>query len=116
MYKTSYNIFDFFNILDIYISRHYYNIIEEIINEFKTNNAYQGYYCMAVIPGRGCNGAWDLDIYLYIKSNDIVYRYMLNDCSCNGFDDDTFLKSKTVLNKDFYNREREYFNNVLPKL
>ena len=96
--------------------RNNYSIIKEIIEEFKINNIYQGYYCFALVPGRGCGGAWDQDIYLYIKSNDLVYRYMLNDSSCHDFDDNSFKNSETILNKEFYNKERQYFKNSLPKI
>ena len=103
-------------------SREHFSVISDIITEFKTDNAdnkdnpFHGYFCFELVPGSGCNGAWDEDVYLYIKSNQIVYKYMLNDSSCNYFNDYAFKRSCRPLNKLLYEKEREFFKNYLPRM
>lgn len=90
--------------------------VEQIINRFKSRGSYNGHYLVIKTPGSGCDGAWDDDIYLYVRADNLVYRYLSNDCSCNGFSGEEFANSEMVLNAALYEREPFYIDYKLPKM
>jgi hypothetical protein len=76
--------------------KHHFSTISDVITEFKKSHSFEGYFCFE-IAGTESDCSWDLDLYLYIKSGEVFYRYKLNDSSCNYFNGEEFKKSETSL-------------------